>query len=54
MEKDACETISKYDKYLLNKFDLPIEICSRLSGNILGKGLIATINSIFEIEDHLL
>ena len=54
MENNACETISKYDKYLLNKFNLPIEICSRLSGNILEKGLIATINSILEIEGHLL
>jgi len=49
MEKNACETISKYDKYLLNKFNLPIEICSKLSGNILGKGLVATINNLLEI-----
>jgi len=39
MEGDACKTISENDKFILNKFKLPIEGCSQVIDDALGRGL---------------
>ena len=39
MEGDACKTILENDKFILNKFKLPVEECSLVIDNALERGL---------------